>query len=258
MAITDAQLLQWLSLYFYPFVRIAAMISIIPLFGMRTIPARVKILFALFITVAAAPMLVMPEPINPFSLQGLFVIIQQTFIGLAMGLVFVIVFQSFVIGGHMVAMGMGLAFAQMADPTSGVSAPIVSQFFTIMASLLFLVLNGHLVVIQTVVDSFQFLPIGVSFLDQSSLQFLVEFGGYMFMAGVLMALPAVTALLLINVSFGVVARAAPALNIFAVGFPVTLLAGLVMLTLTTPILLPHLQELVKQAVALIFRFTLTT
>jgi flagellar biosynthetic protein FliR len=145
----------------------------------------------------------------------------------------------------------------MVDPGTGVQAPIVAQYFSIIATLLFLALNGHLLVIQVVVDSFEYLPVGANFLTTDSLKLIFEFGLYMFSAGVLIALPAITALLLINIAFGVVTRAAPALNIFAVGFPVTLLTGLVLLSLTTPLMLPHLQELVQRAVELITSLRLT-
>ncbi|BBP45553.1 flagellar biosynthetic protein FliR [Thiosulfatimonas sediminis] len=250
--------LQWMGLYFYPFVRIGAMLSIIPLYGMRSFPARGKIILAVFITIAAAPSLDLPPPVDPFTWQGVLFILQQVLIGLSMGVIFLVVFQAFVMAGHLIAMGMGLAFAQMTDPTSGVSAPIVAQYFTIIVSLLFLALNGHILVIQVVIDSFEYLPIGVSFYTQNSLRIIFEFGSYMFLAGVLVALPAITALLLINIAFGVVTRAAPALNIFAVGFPVTLMAGLLMLTLTTPVVLPHLQGLVHHAVEAITHLQLTS
>jgi len=256
MTFSYTEFLQWMGLYFYPFVRIGTMISIVPLFGMRSVNARTRILLALFITIAIAPSLSLPPPVDPFTWKGVLFIVQQVLIGLAMGMIFAVVFQAFVVAGHLIAMGMGLAFAQMADPASGVTSPIVSQYFTIFVSLLFLALNGHLVVIQVVVDSFEYMPIGMSFLDQNSLRLIFEFGSYMFVAGVLIALPAITALLLINVSFGVVTRAAPALNIFAVGFPVTLLTGLVLLSLTTPVILPHLQELIQDAVQTIAQFRL--
>lgn len=250
--------LQWIGLYFYPFVRIGAMLSIIPIYGIRAFPARGKILLALFITIAAAPSIALPPAVDPFTAQGVLFMLQQVMIGLSMGVIFLVVFQAFVVSGHLIAMGMGLAFAQMTDPTSGVTAPIVSQYFVIIVTLLFLALNGHILVIQVMIDSFEYLPIGTAFYTQDSLRLIFEFGSYMFLAGVLIALPAITALLLINIAFGVVTRAAPALNIFAVGFPVTLLAGLVMLTLTTPVILPHMQELVHRAVEAITHLQLTT
>lgn len=247
MVFSYSEFLQLAALYFYPFVRIGAMLSIIPIFGIRAVPIRAKVILSVFLTIVIAPNLALPPPTDPFTWQGVLFILQQIMIGLAMGLIFLVVFQAFVIAGHMIAMGMGLAFAQMVDPGTGVNSPVVSQYFTIVVTLLFLALNGHLLVIQVVADSFDYLPIGTSFFDQASLRLIFEFGAYMFSAGVLIALPAVTALLLINISFGVVTRAAPALNIFAVGFPVTLLSGLVMLSLLTPLILPHLQELVTRA-----------
>jgi flagellar biosynthetic protein FliR len=257
MSFSYPEFLQLVGLYFYPFVRIGAMLSIMPIYGIRAVPAQVKLIFTIFITMAVAPSLALPPPVDPFTWQGVLFILQQVLIGLAMGVVFLIVFQAFVVAGHMIAIGMGLAFASMVDPGTGSQAPIVSQYFTIIATLLFLALNGHLLVIQIVVDSFEYLPIGTSFLNRDSLWLIIEFGSYMFSAGVLVALPAITALLLINVAFGVVTRAAPALNIFAVGFPVTLLTGLVMLSLTTPLILPHLQELIHRAMEVITQLRLT-
>lgn len=257
MTFSYPEFLQLLGLYFYPFVRIGAMLSIIPLFGIRAVPVRFKVILAIFLTLVIAPNLALPPPTDPFTWQGVLFLMQQVVIGLAMGLVFLVVFQAFVIAGHLIAMGMGLAFAQMVDPGTGVNSPVVSQYFTIVVTLLFLALNGHLLVIQVVADSFDYLPIGANFFNLESLRLLVEFGSYMFSAGVLIALPAITALLLINVSFGVVTRAAPALNIFAVGFPVTLLTGLIMLSLTTPLILPHLQELVHRAIEVITQLRLT-
>ncbi len=257
MTFSYPEFLQLAGLYFYPFVRIGAMLSIIPIFGIRAVPVRFKVILAVFLTLIIAPSLALPPPTDPFTWKGVLFIMQQILIGLAMGLVFLVVFQAFVIAGHLIAMGMGLAFAQMVDPGTGVNSPVVSQYFTIVVTLLFLALNGHLLVIQVVADSFEYLPVGANFLNTESLKLLFEFGSYMFSAGVLIALPAITALLLINISFGVVTRAAPALNIFAVGFPVTLLAGLVMLSLTTPLVLPHLQELVHRAVDVISQLRLT-
>ncbi|WP_028486267.1 flagellar biosynthetic protein FliR [Thiomicrorhabdus chilensis] len=256
MAFSYNEFLQLLGLYFWPFVRIGAMLSVLPIYGINSVSPQTRIILTLFITLVVAPNLALPPAVDPFTWQGVLFLIQQVLIGLAMGTVFLIVFQAFVMAGHLIAMGMGLAFAQMVDPGTGVNAPIVSQYFTIIVTLLFLAMNGHLLMIQVVVDSFEYLPVGVHFLTQSSLRDLVEFGAYMFSAGVLIALPAITALLLINVAFGVVTRAAPALNIFAVGFPVTLLVGLVMLALTTPVVLPHLQELVHRSVDLISSFRL--
>ncbi len=247
MSFTYQEYLQLIGLYFWPFVRIGTMLSIIPLFGMKGVPVRSRLILSLVITLAVAPMLPLPPPVDPFTWQGLLYMMQQILIGLAMGVIFLVVFQAFVVAGHMIAMAMGLAFASMVDPATGVNAPVVAQYFTIMATLLFLALDGHIMVIYAVAESFYLLPVGSNFLTTESLQLVAQFGSTMFSAGVLIALPAITALLLINISFGVITRAAPALNIFAVGFPITLMAGLVMLIFITPMILPHLQELLVRA-----------
>ena len=257
MSYSYPEFLQLVGLYFYPFVRIGAMLSIIPIYGFKAVTVRAKLILTVFITFAVAPSLTLPPPVDPFTWLGVLYILQQILIGLAMGLIFMVVFQAFVMAGHMIAMAMGLAFASMVDPGSGAQAPIVAQYFSIMVTLLFLALNGHLLVLQMVVDTFEYLPIGIEFLNRDSLKLIFEFGGYIFSAGVLIALPAVTALLLINVSFGVVTRAAPALNIFAVGFPITLLSGLVLLSLMTPLILPHLQELIARAMDVVTNLHLT-
>ncbi|WP_294946720.1 flagellar biosynthetic protein FliR [Sulfurivirga sp.] len=256
MVFSYQEFLQYLGLYFWPFVRLGAAMVMIPVFAMPAVPVRTRLLLALFITLAVAPQLDLPPPIDPFTAAGVLTLMQQVVIGLAMGLVFLIIFQAFVVGGHFVSMGMGLAFASMADPTSGLNSPVVSQFFTIIATLLFLALNGHLLVIQIVVDSFRLMPPGTHMLSHDSLWQLVKFGAWMFSAGVLMALPVVTTLLLVNFAFGIMSRAAPAMNIFAVGFPITLLTGLVLLSFMSPFLLEHLRTLIEQGVELIRTFHL--
>lgn len=230
---------------------------VVPLFGGQGVPQRVRLLLTMAITFAVAPMLDLPPPVSPFTWHGVLLIAQNLGIGIATGLVFVIIFQSFVIAGHLASMAMGLSFAQMMDPVTGSNTPVIGRYYTLMATLLFLLFNGHVLVVYAIVDNFAALPIGLHFFDQASLKRLVEFGGVMFSAGVMIALPLVTALLLVNVAFGVVSRAAPALNIFAIGFAVTILAGIVMLFFTTPLLLPHIQTLIQSAMGLIASFRLT-
>lgn len=247
MSISYHDFLQLIGLYFWPFVRIGAMLSVIPLFSMRGVPVRARLLLSVVITLVVAPALDLPAPVDPLTWLGLLYMLQQVLIGLAMGVIFLVIFQAFVVAGHLIAMGMGLAFASMVDPATGMQSPVVSQYFTIIATLLFLAFNGHLLVIQVLVDSFTFLPVGANMLSAESMMLVASFGGYMFSAGVLIALPAITALLLINISFGVVARAAPSLHVFSIGFPVTLISGLVMMMMITPVLMPHLQEITMRS-----------
>lgn len=258
MTFSYTEFMQLLGLYFWPFVRLSGMLLMVPLFSGSYVSMRIRLFLAVFITLAVAPSMELPPPIDPFTWHGILLIVQQLGIGVAIGLIFAVVFQAFVIAGHLASMAMGLAMASMVDPATGVNTPIIGRYFTIVATLLFLLMNGHVMVFKAVMQSFETLPIGLHFFTQDSLERIFNFGAQMFESGVAIALPLVTALLLVNVSFGVIARAAPALNIFAVGFPVTLLVGLIMLLFITPLLLPNLQLLLEALVELLSNLELTT
>jgi len=258
MTFSYTEFMQLLGLYFWPFVRLSGLLLMVPLFSGTYVSMRIRLFLAVFITLAVAPSLTLPPPIDPFTWHGILLIMQQLGSGFAIGLIFTVVFQAFVIAGHLASMAMGLAMASMVDPATGVNTPIIGRYFTIIATLLFLLMNGHVLVFKAIVQSFETLPIGLHFFTQDSLKLIFNFGAQMFESGVAIALPLVTALLLVNISFGVIARAAPALNIFAVGFPVTLLVGLIMLLFITPLVLPNLVLLMNTLVELLSKLELTT
>jgi len=258
MTFSYTEFMQLLGLYFWPFVRLSGLLLMVPLFSGTYVSMRIRLFLAVFIPLAVAPSLTLPPPIDPFTWHGILLIMQQLGIGVAIGLIFTVVFQAFVIAGHLASMAMGLAMASMVDPATGVNTPIIGRYFTIIATLLFLLMNGHVLVFKAIVQSFETLPIGLHFFTQDSLKLIFNFGAQMFESGVAIALPLVTALLLVNISFGVIARAAPALNIFAVGFPVTLLVGLIMLLFITPLVLPNLVLLMNTLVELLSKLELTT
>jgi flagellar biosynthetic protein FliR len=159
-------------------------------------------------------------------------------------------FQAFVIAGQIVAVQMGMGFASMVDPTNGVSVAVIGQFFTMLVTLLFLAMNGHLVVFEVLVESFTTLPVG-SGLDLTHIWELVGRLGWVLGAGLLLVLPAITALLVVNVAFGVMTRAAPQLNIFSIGFPLTLVLGMVILWITLGDILNQYQPLAVEALQLL-------
>ncbi|MEW5757115.1 MAG: flagellar biosynthetic protein FliR [Pseudomonadota bacterium] len=231
---TEAQLTALVGSYLWPFFRIAALATAMPFIGARTVPARVRLSFALALTVIIAPLVPQVPAVSPLSPAGVVIVIQQVLIGLAMGFALQLVFSVFVIGAQIISMQMGLGFASMIDPQSGASVPVVGQFFMILATLIFLALDGHLVLIEILVDSFQTLPISESGLGANGYWQIVAWGSEMFASAVMVALPAMAALLLVNLSFGVMTRAAPQLNIFAVGFPITIILGFVILYFTLP------------------------
>lgn len=247
IAITQAQLLGWLDAVLWPFLRIGAMLMLAPVFGMAGVPGRVRLLLALSLTVVLLPLLPQPPHAEPFSAPWLLTLLQQLAIGGALGFVLRLVFEAVVLGGELVALSMGLSFAQLADPLRGVQTPVVSQFFLVLATLLFLALDGHLALIALTARSFELLPVGPAGLAAADARALAGFGGWVFLGGVQIALPAMTALLLVNLSFGVMSRAAPTLNALAVGFPVALLFGFAILIFALPTLRAVLEALLALA-----------
>lgn len=224
---------------YWPFVRISSMLMIAPVYAASSFPVRIRVVLAVVVTAAIYPILEPVRGIDPVSLQGFIVLAHQVVIGAAMGFFLQMAFQLLVIAGEAIAMAMGLGFARMVDPQNGVSVPVVAQYFIIMATLVFLSLNGHLLLLQMVIQSFEILPVAETGMSREGLWLVVAWGSQMFVGAVLVAIPAVTALLMVNIAMGIVTRAAPQLNIFAVGFPLMLLLGFVLLVLTLPSVIPQ-------------------
>jgi len=251
------QIAIWLGSFFWPFVRISSMMLAAPVFGARMMPVRIRIFMALTISVLTVPLLPAVPAVDPISFSAMGIIFQQILIGIATGLIIQMVFQSLVIAGEAIANGMGLGFARMVDPANGVQVPVISQFFVVLATLLFVILNGHLLLIQLIVRSFEILPIAETGLSLPAIKAVVSWASQMFVGGLMIALPAVTALLVVNIAMGVITRAAPQLNIFAVGFPLMILLGFIFLSATLPSvfaqftkLLMHGYEYIAQLMAL--------
>ncbi len=245
MHFSDVELISLLESYLWPFFRIAALVGIAPILGARMVPLRVRLGLALVLTVVIVPTLPATPLIDPLSATGLLVTVNQLIIGVAMGFALLLVFSAFVVGGQVFAMQMGLGFAAMVDPQRGVQVPMISQFYVLVATLVFLALNGHLVLIETLAESFRILPISEQGLPINGLRTLVAWGGQMFAAAVVIALPAIATLMIVNLAFGVMMRAAPQLNIFAVGFPISMTVGFIVMLTMLPAVTPQLTGLVE-------------
>lgn len=232
MTFTSAELTAWIGAFLWPFFRIGGLLMAAPVFGARVVPVRIRLGLAVAITLLVAPLLPAMPAIDPLSSDGMMITAQQILIGAAMGFALRLVFTALEMAGQMTAHLMGLSFASMMDPQNGVQVPVVSQFYTIMGILLFLAMNGHLITIEVLVDSFRTLPVGASGLEAEGARGLALWGSTMFAGGLLIAMPAVTALLLVNITFGVITRTSPQLNIFAVGFPAIMLFGFVVMLLS--------------------------
>ena len=247
MLFTSADIGSWIGSLVWPFTRIAAMLAIAPIFGARMVPQRARLVIALLLTWIILPLLPEVPALDPLSLAGALLTVQQLLIGLAIGFSLQLVFATLVIAGQTIAMGMGLGFAQMVDPQNGVNVPVIGQYYVVVATLLFLALNGHLALIRVLVDSFQSLPVGVDALTREDFRAIAYWGARMFADAIMVALPAVASILLVNLAFGVVSRSAPQLNVFGVGFPVTLTLGFVILVFAVANLLPQMQHLLDGA-----------
>jgi flagellar biosynthetic protein FliR len=234
LTLTSGQLDTWLAQVIWPFMRIGACFMVAPAFGALFVPARTRIVLAGAVSLAVAPLVPSPPDILPFSMTGLVVTVQQLIIGVALGFCLQLLFDAVSLGGQLLANSMGLSFAFNVDPMRGASTPALGQLYTMLVMLTFLALNGHLALIEVLVDGFRTLPIGTSGLGQDGIWSVIEWGTQLFSGALAIALPGVTALLIVNVAFGVMSRAAPQLNLFAVGFPITLVFGLVIVMLAMP------------------------
>lgn len=243
---SDEQITQFVGRYIWPLTRITAFLLAAPIFGTRVISARVRLVLGVAMTVLVVPLLPPLPAFDGLSLASIITIFQQVLIGIALGFVFQVVFQVFVLAGQYIAMKMGLGFASMNDPSNGVSVTIISQFYLLTTTLLFISVNGHLVILQILVESFTVLPVGPQGLTPTDFYAIAELGSWMFSSALVIALPILTTLLLVNIAFGIMSRSAPQINIFAVGFPMTLIFGLLIMWLGFGAFLTSFQEFVNQ------------
>lgn len=237
----------WISSAALPFFRIGAFLLAAPIFGTQLVSARIRILLALLITLVLAPNLPTMPTVDALSVQTYVLVAQQLLIGVAMGMAMQVFLQLFVVAGQLIAMHMGLGFASLVDPGNGVSVTVLSQFHLMLITLVFLSMNGHLAMLEIMAESFYALPVGTAFISNNALLALASSGGWMFASALLMALPAVAALMVINMSLGIVTRAAPQLNIFALGFPAMLLLGLCIIYITMNGYLPLFDRFTQEA-----------
>jgi flagellar biosynthetic protein FliR len=248
---TEAQILSQAAAFFLPMIRIGAMFTAVPLFSLQAVPARVRLILTAAMTFVVMPMLPALPAVDMMSYEGMMIAVQQVIIGLMTGFIVQMVFAALAFAGQGIGLSMGLGFASMVDPQNGQQVPLVSQLYTMTGTLVFLSLDGHLLLIKMLLDSFTSLPIGQDGLAKADIWMLIAWSSRMFAGGILLAMPLVVSLLLVNIGFGVATRAAPQLNIFSVGFPVTLMLGLALIWLTFPHVLSQLSGILTDAYELI-------
>ena len=226
MFVDLSQLEHWVAVVLWPLFRIAGMFMAMPIIGTQLVPMRIRLGLALAVTMVVVPVLPPLPEVQVFSFGAWLECGKQIFIGAMIGFMLQIMMESFAVGGQLIASQMGLGFASMTDPANGTSVVVLGQFYLMMVMMMFLAMDGHLVMIDILVRSFEVIPVATGSFDMTDLWRVVLAGGWLFSAGLLMALPAVTALLVVNFAFGIMTKAAPQLNIFAIGFPFTMLMGI--------------------------------
>lgn len=253
--LTEAEMLAGVAAVMWPFMRIGAMFVAMPILGTSTMLVRARILLAFAFALFIAPLLPPPPQVDPISAEGLLIAVQQVLIGISMGFILQMAMTAMAMAGQSIALSMGLGFATMVDPITGAQTPVISQFLVTLGMLLFLTLGGHLLAFEILLDSFRTLPIGELGMVREDAWYLVRWGGQMYAGGLLIALPVVGSVLLVNMAYGVITRFAQQLNIFAVGFPITMLLGLAILAFSLPSVGPKFMNLLLEAFNLIGRIT---
>ena len=242
-----AYIINYISDFMWPFARVTGLLLIAPLIGSSYIPVYIKVLVATAVTVFVFPLVEIPTNVDPLTLNGVALLAQQIMIGLTIGLIMQVAFSAITIAGENIALTMGLGFASMTDPANGVTIPVVSQIMTVFASLYFLALNGHIALIELLINSFITLPVdGIFSLDTAMA--VAEWGSRMFIGALLVSIPAVTALLVVNISMGLMTRVAPQMNVFSVGFPLTMMLGFIFIAISIPMTMKIFQDILEQSV----------
>ena len=244
--ISAADLDAALAAFVYPFFRILALASSAPVLSHSSVPRMVRIALAVLITAIVAPTLPATPAVSPFSAPGILLVVEQTMIGIAIGLAMQIAFATVTLAGDLIGLQMGLSFAAFIDPQNSEQAPLVGSFLSIVLMLVFLAINGHLLLVAGVADSFRAFPVTIDGVRTLDAVRLVRSGADLFAFGLQIALPVIGAMLITNLTLGMLARTSPQLNLLAVGFAVTLAVGLLMLLLELPLLAPGFETILQR------------
>ena len=232
-------IIEHLTTYIWPFIRIGAFVMVMPVVGGSFVPTRVRLLLAIALTGVIAPVIPIASTPEVLSVAGLVMITEEVAIGVVLGFLVQLVFDAIALGGQIISMSMGLGFAVFLDKARGVNVPVLGQMFLMLAMLVFLSMDGHLALIQLLASSFHAWPLTATGLNAAVIGELLQWSTHLFVFALKVALPAITAILVVNLAFGIMSRAAPTLNLFAVGFPVSMLLGFTVIFLNMDVLLQN-------------------
>ena len=215
----------WVARLWWPTLRVGGFVLAAPIASEKTIPNLIKIVMSVALAFLMAPLAQVPAGLSIFSAAGMLAGAQEVLIGVSIGMVVQLAFEALTFAGQTISLTMGLGFATLVDPQRGAQTTVIGQMFMIIGVLAYLAVNGHLVLLGVLADSFHTLPIGGAPIGKDFLLSVVVWGAHVFESGLMTALPAVIALVIVNMALGVVTRAAPQLNLFGIGFTITLMCG---------------------------------
>lgn len=239
------ELMRLLSAFIWVFARISGMFLIVPIFGVRSVPMRIRLIVGVLIA-ALIFRTIQPMPtVDLFSLGSAIIISLEIFIGFAIGFVMKVIFEVIILSGQLMAQQSGLGFAMLVDPQSGMNVPLISQLYLMLCSIIFLSFDGHLVMIQLLTDSFTKLPIGMTGLSTKTVWELISWTKILFAGAVSIALPVIIALLIVYASLGIMSKAAPQLNVFSIGFAITLVFGMFLFVILMPFVVQHIVKFIN-------------
>jgi flagellar biosynthetic protein FliR len=248
LTLTSGELNAWIAGLLWPLTRILGLITASPLFGNNAVPVSMKVALGVLLATIMAPVVPAIPAADPMSMAGLLILVQELLIGVAMGFSMRIVFAAIEFAGEVSSMTMGLGFATFFDPNSAGRSSAIGQLLALVATMAFLAVNAHLVLLSALAESFVTLPISATPMSIGAPLELVKWGGRIFSAGLQLSLPIVAALLITNVALGILTRAAPQLNLFGIGFPITLGVGMLTISLVMPYLGAPVLNLFNQGI----------
>ena len=255
ISLTSVEMNTWIAALLWPLTRILGLIAAAPLFGNTAVPVSIKVTLGVLLAAIMAPAIPALPAADPMSMAGLLILLQELLVGLAIGFSMRIVFAAIEMAGEVSSLTMGLGFASFFDPMSSGRSAAVSQFLTLVASMVFLAANAHLVLLQALAESFVTLPVSATPMSVGAPLELARWGARIFSAGLQLSLPIVAALLITNVALGILTRAAPQLNLFGIGFPITIGVGFIMIGLALPYLATPLERLFQESIEMIRQLT---
>ncbi|HEV8501498.1 MAG TPA: flagellar biosynthetic protein FliR [Casimicrobiaceae bacterium] len=239
-----ADLDAWLAGFFFPFARVAALVATAPILSDAGMPRTIRAALAVVVTIIIAPTLA-PTAVAPMSATGVALLVEEILIGTALGFAMQVAFAAVTMAGDMIGLQMGLSFATFVDPEHSEPAPLIGSFLTVLLMLYFLSFNGHLQMIAALADSFRSLPVGAN-LRMDDVHAILAAASSIFAIGLRLALPVIAAILVANLTLGMLMRTAPQVNLLAIGFPLTLALGFAVLALMLPSIAPTFDLVIAQ------------